>query len=167
MTMFLFRGGSVTGLTPAFSTRLADRGCWEVSGGLDRETQGLKSPGVQPRRRTITNKSGVPRRKDFISMAQAAGGWVGGWVAADLMSLACDICRADWKWPEARVCRLRRCGLSTGDQGCRLSLGREGRGGALSAAAAAAAAVAAWVSRCPATVLSAAVDTGAPFYQHA
>lgn len=70
------------------------------------------------------------------------------------MSLACDICRADWKWPEARVCRRRRRGLSTGDRGCRLSLG----GGALSAAAAAA-----WVSRCPATVLSAAVDTGGAF----
>lgn len=30
------------------------------------------------------------------------------WVATDLMSLTCDICRADWKWLEARGC-LRRC----------------------------------------------------------
>lgn len=42
----------------------------------------------------------------------------GLWVATNLMSLTCDICRADWKWLEASVC-LCHCLSLPG----RLSLG--------------------------------------------
>lgn len=92
---------------------------WFVAGeGEERWPERLDSrPAVKKRVKALEswhwmpewkNKTGIPRRNDFIFSICCPQVQRGLWVATDLMSLTCDICRADWKWLEASVC-LCRC----------------------------------------------------------